>query len=65
MAVVKKYNVFCCGELIGEYTAVDAARKLGCSAGLFVCTRIVVENSVVNILLKKLDRHQNGKEITR
>ena len=33
MAVVKKYNVFCCGELIGEYTAVDAARKLGCSAG--------------------------------
>ena len=51
MAVVKKYNVFCCGELIGEYTAVDAARKL--------------ENSVVNILLKKLDRHQNGKEITR
>ena len=34
MAVTKKYNVFRSGKLIGEYTAVDAAKKLGCSAGI-------------------------------
>lgn len=34
MAVAKKYNVFRCGKLIGEYTAVEAAKKLGCSAGI-------------------------------
>ena len=34
MAVAKKYNVFRSGKLIGEYTAVDAAQKLGCSAGI-------------------------------
>ena len=33
MAVAKKYNVFRCGKLIGEYTAVAAAAMLKCTPG--------------------------------
>ena len=33
MAVTKRYAVYCRGELIGEYTAVDAATMLKCTPG--------------------------------
>ena len=33
MAVTKRYAVYCRGELIGEYTAVDAATMLMCTPG--------------------------------
>lgn len=33
MAVTKRYAVYCHGELIGEYTAVDAAAMLKCTPG--------------------------------
>lgn len=33
MAVTKRYAVYCHGELIGEYTAVDAADMLKCTPG--------------------------------
>ena len=33
MAVTKRYAVYCRGELIGEYTAVDAAEMLKCTPG--------------------------------
>ena len=33
MAVTKRYAVYCHGELIGEYTAVDAAEMLKCTPG--------------------------------
>ena len=33
MAVTKRYAVYCRGELIGEYTAVDAADMLKCTPG--------------------------------
>lgn len=33
MAATKKYKVYRCGKLIGEYTAVDAAAMLKCTPG--------------------------------
>lgn len=33
MAATKRYAVYCRGELIGEYTAVDAADMLKCTPG--------------------------------
>lgn len=33
MAVTKRYAVYCHGELIGEYTAVEAAAILKCTPG--------------------------------
>ena len=33
MTVTKRYAVYCRGELIGEYTAVDAAAMLKCTPG--------------------------------
>ena len=33
MAVTKMYEVYRCGKLIGEYTAVDAAAMLKCTPG--------------------------------
>lgn len=33
MAATKRYAVYCRGELIGEYTAVDAADMLKCTTG--------------------------------
>lgn len=35
MTVTKRYAVYCRGELIGEYTAVDAADMLKCTPGTF------------------------------
>lgn len=33
MTVTKRYAVYCRGELIGEYTAVEAAAILKCTPG--------------------------------
>lgn len=33
MAATKRYAVYCYGELIGEYTAIDAAAMLKCTPG--------------------------------
>ena len=37
MAVIKRYAVYCRGELIGEYTAIDAAAMLKCTPGTVRC----------------------------
>lgn len=37
MAVTKRYKVYRRGELIGEYTAVDAADMLKCTPGTVRC----------------------------
>ena len=54
MAVTKRYAVYCRGELIGEYTAVEAAAILKCTPGTVRYMPAAVINSMASIRLSQL-----------
>lgn len=63
MAVTKRYAVYCHGELIGEYTAVDAAAMLKCTPGTVRTYASAVISSTASIRLRWSSRRkrQSGR----